>query len=373
MNAVILGPHPGSGSFSISNYFNFYNSELPTCLEGWSVIGDCPGGISAASNENRSYGMAKTRLENFVHWPLHLSRIEGDVIHVVDQGLAWYAAFLKGGRRLITVHDLIAYMTWKGVFNCGFIPPRKQLLLWQCVRQLKRADHLISVSNCTAGHLVSFLGIRAARISVIPNVLEKTFSPLSSLEKEAARSQLFENSEYVIIHVGKPSAYKNRIGALRAFDCLHRHLPSARMYLVHGSPNKEERGFLAECKSKGAIRFLPPVARTELRRFYGAADVLIFPSLYEGFGWPPLEAMACGCPVVCTTRGSLKEVVGDAALTTENPYDYDALAEAARSILRETTAASDLRRRGIKRAKQFAPSTILPQMAEVYRMVGQAA
>jgi glycosyltransferase involved in cell wall biosynthesis len=365
MKAILLGPHPSNGSISTGNYYNFYSSRLPAWLPGWKVESARPG--KAETQHPRSPGTLRIRWENFVAWPIRLTRVRADLMHVTDQGLAWYSPFLARSRRLITVHDLIAYMTGKGLLDLGALPGRRRLLTSECIRHIRNSDHIVSVSECTAGNLVSLLGIPASRITVVPNVLDNDLYPLSPDEKTAARRQWFHDAGYVVIHVGKASSYKNRIGALRAFDKLHQTLPDARMFLVHGSPTHEESAFLAECRSRHAIEFLPAITRSELREFYGAADALIFPSLYEGFGWPPLEAMACGCPVVCTTRGSLKEVVGDAALTVQDPHDHAALAAALRKVLSEAALACDLRTRGLERVKQFAPEKLLGQMAEVYR------
>jgi glycosyltransferase involved in cell wall biosynthesis len=295
--------------------------------------------------------------------------MQADLLHIVDQGLAWYGAFLRGGRRLITVHDLISYMTGRGLLDLSAVPYQRRFLISECIRHIRSSDHLVCSSECTAGHVVSLLGIPPSRITVVPLALDRDFSPLSDQERSAARAKWFHDAEYVVIQVGKPTSYKNRIGALRAFDKLYETLPSAQMFLVHGRPNPEEWTFLGECASRNAIHFLPMITRAELREFYGAADVLIFPSLYEGFGWPPLEAMACGCPVVCTTRGSLKEVVGDAALTVEDPHDHASLAVNLRDALRDRSLALDLKTRGYDRVKLFAPEKVLGQMAAVYRGV----
>jgi glycosyltransferase involved in cell wall biosynthesis len=228
-------------------------------------------------------------------------------------------------------------------------------------------DHLVSVSEHTASCLVGELGIPAARITVVHNFVDDCFRPLSAEDRPRVRERWFGTAEHVVIHVGKPSAYKNRIGALKAFALLRRRLPEARMFLVHRAPDTEESAFLKESGCEGAVRFFPPVSKSELVEFYCAADVLVFPSLYEGFGWPPLEAMACGCPVVCTTRASLREVAGDAALTVEDPHDRAALAEALHCVLTDANTARDLRGRGLRRAKQFAPMVALAKVAEVYR------
>ena len=365
MKAVLLGPHPRNGSISSVNYFNFHASRLPSLLPGWEVGMERPG--TAEPTGAGAGRTGTTRWENFVLWPVRLTKVRADLIHIVDHGLAWYGAFLGGGRRLVTVHDLIAYMTGKGLLDLTTIPRRRRLLVSECIRQIRNSDHIVSVSECTAGHLVSLLGIPASKITVVPNVLDTDLFPLTCDERIDARRRWFGDAEHVVIHVGKASSYKNRIGALRAFDKLHETLPSARMFLVHGSPNREEAAFFNECGSRDAIQFRPAISRSELREFYGAADALIFPSLYEGFGWPPLEAMACGCPVVCTTRGSLKEVVGDAAITVEDPHDHCSLAADLRTILTDTACARDLRARGLARAKRFGPEKLLDQMAEVYR------
>jgi glycosyltransferase involved in cell wall biosynthesis len=291
------------------------------------------------------------------------------LVHIVDQGLAWYSGFVTGGKRLITVHDLIAYMTMQGQLDLRDLPRRRQWLVSKCVQYIRSADHLVSVSECTAGHLMSQLNIPASRISVVPNVIEANLYPLTPEQRTAARAEWFGDSEYVVVHVGKVTPYKNRIGALRAFGKLHVELPGARMFLVHGSPDSEECAFLRETPAASAITFLSPIKREDLRRFYGAADVLIFPSLYEGFGWPPLEAMACGCPVVCTTRGSLREVVGEAAVTVDDPHDHRLLAEAMARVLTEDSLSRDLRSRGLERVKRYAPEDRLREMADVYRLV----
>jgi glycosyltransferase involved in cell wall biosynthesis len=373
MNAILLGPHRDTGSFSILKYFDLFRCMLPRYLPGWRLSDDCPGLAETRNGTAGARAVLRTRWENYGQWPLRLTKIHADCVHVVDQGLAWYGEFIRGGRLLITVHDLIGYMMWKGAFGPSVTPLRKKLLFSECVRQIKRADHIVSTSQCTATDLMSFLGIPAERITVVHNPVDLNFSPLSPQEKVAARRRWFGGAEFAVIHVGQPISYKNRIGALRAFVRLKRTLPEAQMFLVHASPDTEESAFLAECNEDAAIHFLRPLTRSELREFYGAADVLLFPSLYEGFGWPPLEAMACGCPVVCTTRGSLNEVVGEAALTIGDPYDYGGLAEALRTVLCDRSASADLRNRGFERVKRFAPEKILPQMAEVYRALGARA
>jgi glycosyltransferase involved in cell wall biosynthesis len=121
----------------------------------------------------------------------------------------------------------------------------------------------------------------------------------------------------------------------------------------------------------GAVRELGPVSEADLAALYNGADVLLFPSFYEGFGWPPLEAMASGLPVVCSRSGSLPEVVADAALTAE-PEDVDGLAAQVAAVLTNPALASELRRRGLERSLHFSWPRATSEVLEVYRSALEA-
>jgi glycosyltransferase involved in cell wall biosynthesis len=285
----------------------------------------------------------------------------------VDHGLAWYARFLGTAARLITVHDLIPLLIMNGKLEMAPIPRKRVPILRESMRQIRAADHLVAVSSNTADCLRRELDIPANRITVIHNFVDPEFRPLLAPELALVRRKFFGDAEHAVIHVGKHSAYKNRIGSLRAFARVLREVPGARMFLVHGAPDPEEAAFLKEAGCEYAVRFLGALSLPELRRFYGAADVLIFPSIYEGFGWPPVEAMACGCPVVSTPCGSLGEVVADAALVVADPHNHAGLADAAISVLRDAALRRELRERGFKNAERFRPYRMLEHATEVYR------
>lgn len=367
---VLLGPYAGNGHISIINYFNFYRRELPQILPQGRLQVAAPGNLSEFDPATPT---TKTRAEawkeNYLAWPWQLTKLRGDLFHIVDQGLGWYGRFLFGGRQVITVHDLIAYLACEGKLDVA--PPMawRTHFVYECIRQIRKMDHIICVSQGTADLVVRELAIPAERISVIHHHIDAVFCPLSAEDRITARQRWYGDAEYAVIHVGKSTVYKNRIGAIKAFAVLQRRLKNARLFLVHGGPDPEETAFLSGSACSSAIAFLPAISAEDLRSFYGAADVLVFPSLYEGFGWPPVEAMACGCPVVCSTRASLREIVGDAALTVEDPHDHQLLADKIHEILTDNRTSQDLRNRGFARVQNFSSEKALQSVSAVYSRV----
>jgi glycosyltransferase involved in cell wall biosynthesis len=149
-------------------------------------------------------------------------------------------------------------------------------------------------------------------------------------------------------------------------------MPNVKLIKV-GSP--EYLGHLEQLKQltyelslEGSVLFLDHPPEEDLVALYNLAALFVFPSLYEGFGLPPLEAMACGTPVVCSHAASLPEVVGDAALMVD-PYDVDGLAAAMERVLRDADLRQDLRERGLARASQFTWERTARQTVAVYREV----
>jgi glycosyltransferase involved in cell wall biosynthesis len=366
---ALLGPYPGNGSYSIVKYFDFYRQDFLVRF-GEEFVAACPGGHlptanGSASLDNRFHSWWK----NYLLWPRELAKLKSDLFHISDQGLFWYARFLRGGRRVGTVHDLIAHLISSGTLKLGSRSWRRDLAVRENMGQLSGLDHIISVSRFTADCLVREMGTPAKRITVVPNHVDGRFGPSGDAARAHNRSKWFQDAEHAIIHVGRPLVYKNRLGAIKAFAQLYERLPAARMFLVNGPCTEDERKVIEGGPHFGAVHFIPAVTTDELAEIYGAADALIFPSYYEGFGWPPLEAMACGCPVVSSTRASLGEVVGDAALTVGDPDDHEALAARLKEILTSDALARDLRSRGLERARLFAPEKALEAVAAVYRML----
>jgi len=170
-----------------------------------------------------------------------------------------------------------------------------------------------------------------------------------------------------LLSVGSLEPGKNRERLLQAFARLQarglKHtlvVAGQRAWRYEGEAPLARRLGLAD-----SVRFLGHVPQADLPALYSAADLFVFPSLYEGFGLPALEAMACGTPVVASNVSALPEVVGDAALQV-SPLDVEALADAIERLLRDDRLRADLRERGLERARQFSWEKAARRTAEVY-------
>jgi glycosyltransferase involved in cell wall biosynthesis len=167
--------------------------------------------------------------------------------------------------------------------------------------------------------------------------------------------------------VGNNGHYKNREGVLRIFSQI-RKVRESRLVMAGAPLSPQMMRLVDELGLGECVDCVADVDDAALCELYRKASVLLFPSIYEGFGWPPLEAMACGCPVVCSSEASLPEVVGDAALMA--PADDEGqLATLCLSVLTDTVLAESLIEKGRKHARQFTTERMGNQLVEMYEHV----
>lgn len=362
---MLLGPDPDNGSYSTYRYFRVCAERLGRVVGNLRVDAMCP---TKTDIEGRDVGSrARVWARNYIRWPLHLVKMEADAYHMVDQGLAWYGHVLPRGGRFVTVHDLINYLTYLGELPFKPLKWRRMLGVLECVSEIRRADHVFAISNFTASALVKYLDIQPRKISVTPNCADEHFRRYSDTQIVAARARLFGNSEYVIICVGSNAEYKNRLGALRVFSILQRKMKNVYLHIVGGRASEMEMAFIKELDLKKSVNYWGQLPVEELVFFYNSADALLFTSTYEGFGLPPLEAMQCGCPVVSTSCASLREVVGAAALTVDNPLDVEKMASYLVEILKDEIVRRNLRSLGLCQASKFTVARSMQGIAEAYQ------
>jgi len=276
-----------------------------------------------------------------VQWPARIRRLRPDVYFGPAAVLPLGSV---GCPSVITIHDLAIYL------NRGWFPGRQPLSTRLVVpRSLARADVVIAVSNNTADDIKELFDVPASRINVVPHGVSHVFRPLSREDLDSARARL-HLPERFILFVGTIEPRKNLATLLEAWAMM-RDRPDL---VIVGS-----WGWLYEPIKERLERLGPHVHHiegldpAELPAVYNLARVLAHPAWYEGFGFPPLEAMACGTPVVVSDRASLPEVVGEAGLIAAAD-DPDAWRKALERVMGDSDLAADLKRRGILRAAQFS-------------------
>jgi alpha-1,3-rhamnosyl/mannosyltransferase len=218
---------------------------------------------------------------------------------------------------------------------------------------LSRAARIAAVSEATAAEVRRFFPECSTKIAVVPNGVESDFRPGEAAEIAATRARLGCPNGYVLC-VATLEPRKNLGVLFDAWECLASGDPSTPPLLLAGATGWKNRALerrMAELRALGA-RHLGYLERAELVRVFQAARVFVYPSLYEGFGLPALEALACGIPTIVSDRTSLPEIVGGAG-TIFPAEDARALAAALRRILDDASEASRLARLGIERAAHF--------------------
>jgi len=272
---------------------------------------------------------------------------------------------LRRARGLLTVHDL-AFLRLP---ECA--DPGLRAYLSQVVpRSLARADHVLADSQNTKRDLMHLLNVPGERISVVPAGVEPRFRPIED-EGELHRVQRrYELDQPFILSLGTLEPRKNYVRLIEAHAWLRRQMPRApNLVIVGGRGWLYEDIFAAARKwGDGGVRFLGFVPDEDLPALYSLAALFVFPSLYEGFGIPPLEAMACGTPVVCSDRPSLPETAGDAALMVD-AEDVEGLAAAMRQVLEDEALRARLVERGFAQAQRFTWEKAAQKLLAAYQEI----
>jgi glycosyltransferase involved in cell wall biosynthesis len=305
---------------------------LPSRLEPWF---------------RRAWGSARARL----------ARPRADIVHVLDasRGLAIGLAF--GVPVVATIHDLIPALQARGHLAGPRPSALARMMIARNLRDLGRARRLLAVSRRTADDAEREAGIPLDRIVNVPQPVPPVFLS-DSLPPYSERERL-------VLNVGSNGFYKNRKGVLRIISRV-RERADVRVVMAGERPDEETTNEAVRLGLHDQLEVHADPTDADLARLYRRAALLLMPSLYEGFGWPVLEAMALGCPVVCSTAGSLPEVIGDTGLSAP-VEDEAALAGHVLSILGDITLGRDLSERGRTRARGFTLDRMGRSLVDVYR------
>jgi len=302
-----------------------------------------PEGVSGDATPSISYRRFPPVpfIGRHVRWSARLRRLKPDVFFGAVGALPLMDV---GSPSVITVHDLAIYR------NAGWFPSRQPLSTrWVVPSSMRRADMVIAVSTNTARDAEYLFGVPRSRIAVVPHGVSPGLRPMSSEELSSARERL-HLPERFILFVSTIEPRKNLLTLLEAWAMM-RDRPDLVIVGGWGWNYEPIRDRISRLGDR--VHHLEALEPSDLPAVYNLARVLAHPAWYEGFGLPPLEAMACGTPVVVSDSSSLPEVVGDAGLVVA-AGDADAWRQALEKVLGDPGLAADMRRRGILRAAEFS-------------------
>ncbi|MBN1122907.1 MAG: glycosyltransferase family 4 protein [Anaerolineae bacterium] len=291
--------------------------------------------------------------------PIVLSRLKPDLMH----GLAFANPLLWSGPSVLTIHDL-SFIRYPGRLS----GERRCYLTWVTRASAHKAKRVIAVSESVKSEIVELLGVPADRIDVTLEGVLPDFTPQPHEEVEAFRAE-YDLPERFILFLGTIEPRKNLDTLLRAYHRIGQR-GEVKLVLAGGKGWQSEPIFALiealDLTDDVVISGFMPEAVLPL--LYSAAELFVYPSLYEGFGLPVAEAMACGTPVAVSDSTSLPEVVGEEGILLP-PTDIDAWIEALDQLLNDKSTRDDLSERGLKRARLFTWNRTAHQTVKTYRRV----
>jgi len=322
--------------------------ELPELPERWRIVEVDAPGYSIKEQAAVLAAALRTRV---------------DALHVPHYVLPW----LLPRRMVVTVHDIIHVLFPEFMpSSLGFAYARLSIRA-----AVRRARRIVTVSQTTADDLTRLFGATSERLRVIPLGVQAEFCARSANREDDTLLARLEVAAPYLLHVGNHKPHKNAEGLLKAYQLLanDRRGSVPPLLMVGGFPPDGELARRAQAMGlAGKVRCLGHVERAELAALFRGAVAFVYPTLYEGFGLPVLEAMACGVPVVAGDIQAVQEVAGDAVLRV-NPRDIVELAGAVRRILGHADLRRELCARGLARAREYSWAKAAEATLAVYRSV----
>jgi len=379
VRVTLLGNYLFDEQESMQNYARLLQGLLTQ--KGWEVEIVRPTPVfGRLKPSGRGLGKWLGYIDKFILFPMALrkhlrQRKNGEpfLIHICDHSNAMYTRWLRDVPHLVTCHDVLAIQS-----GLGLIPQHKtgwtgRILQKWILSGLKRAAYVICVSDQTREELLALAPELKDRSVTVENGLAYPFRPMPPDQAVEHLERLgFEAVEnQFVLHVGGNQWYKNREAVLRLFGRLCAEAPDLvqshrlKLVMVGKPPTPAMLRLVDQEQLAGKVVFLTG-SNEELRAFYSLAEVLVFPSLREGFGWPLIEAQACGCPVLTSNRPPMKVVAGPAALLAD-PENIASFALGLRDLLREAPEARQQRRaEAQKHAAGYEPHIFLEKILRAY-------
>lgn len=333
------------------------NGPTDAVPNGGRVARPTGSNISWESNTSPNYGVNELLS---VSWQVR--SLQGDVFHAPH----YVYPLMLPCPGVVTIHDCIHLRFPRQLPN----PAARLYARFMLRRAVRVADRVIAVSQATRADLIELVDSDSSKIDVIPHGCDPFFlERVEQQELDEIRNN-YRLDRPFLLSVGNIKPHKNVKRLLQAFARLSGDYPDLELILAGGTleDHPELEAVCRGCGIGQRVRSLGFLPERELRGLYNLALIFVFPSLYEGFGLPPLEAMACGTPVVASRSSAIPEVIGRAGLLV-NPFRVDSIAEAIRSLLENEAFRQALGVQGRRRAREFDWDETAHRVLDVYRSV----
>lgn len=377
--AVILPNVVGFPSESMRRYaLELVRALRMLPASGWEfdeITCEPDAGISARFGERMA-----SRHARFLKYPRMIRKTRGaSLFHILDHSHADLALATPPRQTVLTCHDIIPLLASKGLVSMPQ-PARTRWTFPLRVECMKRCRKIIAISESTKKTLVEVAGIPAEKIEVVYYGCNPAFGPEPTIpgqSREDERGNVLAEfglppNARVILHVATATRYKNSPAILQALQILKEDpVIGADVWLLRIGADffEDEAALIGKLGVGGRIHHAGKIFDDRvLGSCYRAADVFVFPSLWEGFGWPVLEAMACGTPVVVSNVASLPEVAGSAGLAVA-PHDHAGLADALLTVLANPAEQAHRRAKALEQAGRFSWDACARETLAVYEQV----
>ncbi len=328
----------------------------------------CGGEYKAYKKQNSQIILTSKKHQRFFeanYFPYYNHKENIDIYHVPQNGLGIEHSL--GEKCITTIHDLIPYLmpetVGKGYLK-GFLKKMPQVI--------EKSTSLITVSNYSKEDIIRFFPwYPEEAIHVIPLAAKEIFKPLDKNLCKNKLYELFKIDKPYILYLGGFSSRKNVRGVIDSFKKIYRSLKEEHYLVIGGALRDEGEQLYNEAMKtelSDRIKFLGYLEEEQLPYLYNNCSVFIYPSFYEGFGLPPLEAMSCGAPVITSNTTSIPEVVGDSGILV-NPRIEEELSEALIKVLNNPELRLILRRKGLERSSLFSWTNTALMTLEVYNSI----
>lgn len=370
MRVAILRRTPNV-SVSMDVYADRLIDGLKIVRPTWDIFEFYPATMTRSTKAFQWIDGIQKYYERYWRYPHHLKQFDADIFHIIDHSDGYLSRWLRSAKRpnVVTCHDLINLIrpdTFKG--RARF--PLVSMTAWRWgVEGMRQANHILSVSSHTKKDTVEHLGISPNNITVAPNAVDQVFRRLMSNEVKDVRHRYgLADNTWCLLNVGSNNSRKNVSGILTAVDLIKSQGIPVHFWKVGTDFNHDQKQFIQSHDLTSCVTYLGQPNKADLIEIYNAADCLMAPSLYEGFGLTILESMACGTPVITANVTAMPEVAGNAAILVD-PTNVEAIANAACYLYEHPGECGTLSQNGLDHVCEFTWERTAERVAQVYEQV----